>query len=72
MILSLEYNNFGLFVRGSAFYDFENEDGDRERTDLSNGALDLVGKDANCSMPISGGTSKPATCPARFESATRS
>ncbi len=44
--LDLRYNNFGLFVRGSAFYDFENEDGDRERTDLSNDALDLVGKDA--------------------------
>jgi hypothetical protein len=44
--LALDYNNFGLFVRGSAFYDFENEDGDRARTDLSNDALDLVGKDA--------------------------
>ncbi len=36
--------NFGLFVRGSAFYDFENEDSDRERTDLSSDAKDLVGK----------------------------
>jgi len=44
--LELTYENFGLFVRGSAFYDFENEDGDRERTDLSNDAKDLVGKDA--------------------------
>ena len=44
--LELTYNNFGLFVRGSAFYDFENEDGDRERTDLSDDAKDLVGKDA--------------------------
>ena len=44
--LSLDYKNFGLFVRGSAFYDFENEDSDRERTQLSDDALDLVGKDA--------------------------
>ena len=44
--LSLDYKNFGLFVRGSAFYDFENQDGDRARTKLSNDALDLVGKDA--------------------------
>jgi hypothetical protein len=44
--LSLDYGNFGLFVRGSAFYDFENENNDRDRTELSDGALDLVGKDA--------------------------
>ncbi|MGK2907935.1 MAG: DUF1302 domain-containing protein [Desulfuromonadales bacterium] len=44
--LDLRYANFGLFLRGSAFYDFESEDDDRERTDLSNEALDLVGKDA--------------------------
>ncbi len=44
--LALDYNNFGLFVRGSAFYDFENEDGDRERTKLRDDALDLVGSDA--------------------------
>ena len=44
--LELTYANFGLFVRGSAFYDFENEDSDRERTDLSSDAKDLVGSDA--------------------------
>ncbi|MBE0575664.1 MAG: DUF1302 domain-containing protein [Desulfuromonadales bacterium] len=44
--LALDYRNFGLFVRGSAFYDFENMDQDRERTELSDEALDLVGKDA--------------------------
>ena len=44
--LELQYNNFGLFLRGSAFYDYENEDRDRERTELSDDALDLVGKDA--------------------------
>ena len=45
--LELRYKNFGLFVRGSAFYDYENEDRDRERTELKDKALDLVGKDAD-------------------------
>jgi len=45
--LELDYRNFGLFVRGSAFYDFENNDGDRERTELRDEALDLVGTDAD-------------------------
>ncbi|SEA70956.1 Protein of unknown function [Desulfuromusa kysingii] len=44
--LGLQYKSFGLFVRGSAFYDFENNDGDRARTDLSDETLDMVGKDA--------------------------
>jgi len=45
--LELRYKNFGLFVRGSAFYDYENEDRDRDRTELTDDALDLVGKDAD-------------------------
>ena len=44
--LDIRYGDFGLFVRGSAFYDFENNDEDRERTKLSNDSKDLVGKDA--------------------------
>ncbi len=36
---------FGAFIRGRAFYDFENEDGDREKIDLTDPALDLVGSD---------------------------
>jgi hypothetical protein len=44
--LALDYQSVGVFLRGSAFYDFENEDGDRARTKLSNDALDLVGSDA--------------------------
>ncbi|MFN2355721.1 MAG: DUF1302 domain-containing protein, partial [Desulfopila sp.] len=44
--LALNWRNFGLFVRGTAFYDFENNDGSRRRTDLSSDAKDLVGKDA--------------------------
>lgn len=41
--VELRYRNFGAFVRGRAFYDFEQEDGDRERTPLSERALDRVG-----------------------------
>lgn len=44
--LDLRRGNFGLFLRGSAFYDYENNDGERERTQLTNDAKDLVGKDA--------------------------
>ena len=44
--LALQYKNFGVFLRGTAFYDFENNDGDRARTPLSDEALDMVGKDA--------------------------
>lgn len=44
--LALQYKNFGLFVRGTAFYDFENNDGDRARTELRDEALDMVGTDA--------------------------
>ena len=44
--LALDYRNFGLFLRGTAFYDFENQDGERERTELRDEALDLIGKDA--------------------------
>lgn len=44
--LALQYKRFGLFVRGTAFYDFENHDEDRARTELSDEAIDLVGKDA--------------------------
>lgn len=44
--LALQYKNFGLFVRGTAFYDYENNSGDRARTELRDEAIDLVGKDA--------------------------
>jgi hypothetical protein len=45
--LALDYQNFGIFVRGTAFYDFENEEGERARasTPLRSEALDLVGSD---------------------------
>ena len=45
--LELEHAaGFGAFVRGLAFYDFENEDGTREKIDLTDPALDLIGSDA--------------------------
>lgn len=43
--LDLRYRNFGAFVRGKAFYDYENEDNNRERTPLTDRALELVGSD---------------------------
>jgi hypothetical protein len=36
---------FGVFIRGRAFYDYENEKGRREKDELSSKALDLVGSD---------------------------
>jgi len=46
--LELEYRNFGLFLRGTAFYDFVNANGKGgERTEIDDStALDLVGQDA--------------------------
>jgi hypothetical protein len=43
--LDIDAGLFGIFVRGSGFYDFENEDGDRERTSLSSEAKEAVGSD---------------------------
>jgi hypothetical protein len=40
------YKDFGGFFRGFAFYDIENENGDRARTPLSEDTLDRVGKRA--------------------------
>jgi len=44
--VTLKWRNFGVYVRGFAFYDFEQELHDRARTQLSGKALDTVGKDA--------------------------
>jgi hypothetical protein len=45
--LGLDFGeHFGVFLRGFAFYDYENEDGDRARTPLSDGALERVGSRA--------------------------
>ncbi len=43
--LTLVWGNFGAFARGYAFYDFENENRDRARTELGSGALEQVGSD---------------------------
>ncbi len=44
--LELSGENAGLFIRGTAFYDDENESGEREHVALTDEALDLVGSDA--------------------------
>ncbi len=44
--LEFSYKNVGGFVRGFAFYDIENESGDRARTPLSEAAKDRVGSRA--------------------------
>jgi len=44
--LDFAYKNFGIFVRGSGFYDFELEDGDRARTPISEEALEWAGSRA--------------------------
>ena len=43
--LDVEIGNFGAFARVTGFFDFENENNERERTPLSDDAKDLVGKD---------------------------
>jgi len=43
--LELNYQNFSAFIRGTAFYDFENERSSRDRTSLTGEALNLVGSD---------------------------
>lgn len=45
--LELGYKNVGTFVRFRGFYDEENEDGDRERTPLSQPAKDRIGSRAD-------------------------
>ena len=44
--LEFSYKSFGGFFRGFAFYDYENESGDRERTELSDDVLRRVGSRA--------------------------
>jgi hypothetical protein len=45
--LSLRHGNVGAYVRGYAFYDYENQDQSRERTNLSDSTKDIVGRDAD-------------------------
>jgi len=44
--LDVDADEFGLFLRTNAFYDYENQDRDRSRTPLSTAAKNNVGKDA--------------------------
>lgn len=43
--LTVRQGRVGAYVRGSAFYDYENEDNNRDRTSLSSDQRDVVGKD---------------------------
>ena len=43
--LDIGTGNFGAFVRATGFIDFENQNGERERTPLSEDAKERVGKD---------------------------
>lgn len=43
--VALNWGNFGAYVRGSAFYDFENKNGDPDRTEFRSDAEKLVGSD---------------------------
>ncbi|PLX90220.1 MAG: DUF1302 domain-containing protein, partial [Desulfuromonas sp.] len=45
--LEMSFRNVGLFARGTAFYDFINETGNRNKMPLTDEALDLVGSDAD-------------------------
>ncbi len=44
--LELDYDRWGAFLRGTAFYDYEIQKNERDRTPLSQDAKDLVGSDA--------------------------
>lgn len=44
--LTLRWGNFGAFFRGYGFYDYENEENDRERTELTAEGKEQVGSDA--------------------------
>jgi hypothetical protein len=44
--LTLQWSNFGAFVRGYAFYDYANQREDRARTDLGSDAREQVGQGA--------------------------
>ncbi|HDY82526.1 MAG TPA: DUF1302 family protein, partial [Halieaceae bacterium] len=43
--LALVWGNLGAYVRGAAFYDFENQGSDPERTEFNSDAEKLVGSD---------------------------
>ena len=45
--LEVNYKNFGFFGRGTFFYDFELENGSRQRTPLNNGTLERSGSDGD-------------------------
>jgi Protein of unknown function (DUF1302) len=61
--LQLESGPWRVFVRGTGFYDFENEGQDRARTPLSNAALEKVGSDLRLLDYFIAGSFNPADHP---------
>ena len=45
--MEMNYRDVGFFLRGTAFYDYVNEEGDRDKAPLTDEALDLVGSDVD-------------------------
>ena len=45
--LTLAWRQFGVYIRGFAFYDYENAENDRARTSLSSDGKRIIGKDAD-------------------------
>jgi len=61
--LELNYRQFAFFTRAYYFYDFENEDGERERTPLTDQAKDLVGSELRLLDAYVHGTFEPGGIP---------
>ena len=45
--LTLAWRQFGAYIRGFAFYDYENQEENRARTPLTDVGKDIIGKDAD-------------------------
>ncbi len=64
--LTLAWRQFGAYIRGFAFYDYENQHEERERTRLSDGGKDIVGKDADLLDHYVSARFRPAGVPLLF------
>ena len=64
--LTLQWGNWGAFVRAYAFYDFENENRDRARTELSSDASDQVGQNIEFQEAYVSARFEPLGMPLQF------
>ncbi len=64
--LTLAWKQFGAYIRGYAFYDYENREQERERTPLSDRGKDIVGKDADLLDHYVSARFRPAGIPVLF------